>query len=131
MEVKKVAIVGSRGYFDLGSVRDYVNSLPDGTVVISGGARGVDRAAEDAALLRGLEVKSFKPDWKRYGKAAGFIRNKTIVDSADLVVAFWDGKSRGTRNSIERAKSTNTMLTIFCPDDVWGSVRKEIREWEK
>lgn len=111
----KVAIVGSRNYSTLERVYEYVNGLPDGTIVISGGARGVDRAAEDAARSRGLKVISFRPDWKKYGKSAGFIRNKTIVDAADRVVAFWDLTSKGTRNSIERAKVAGKDVQIFAP----------------
>ena len=95
-----VAIVGSRGYQRLGDVEKYVQGLPEGTVVVSGGARGVDKAAEDAAMEAGLDVEVYLPDWDKYGRVAGFIRNKDIEENADRCVAFWDGKSKGTKNTV-------------------------------
>jgi hypothetical protein len=65
-----------------------------------GGASGVDEAAEEQARMLGLSPLSIRPDWNTHGRAAGILRNKTIVDQADKVVAFWDGKSRGTRHTI-------------------------------
>ena len=82
----KIAIVGSRDYVDLERVTAYVNSLPDDTELVSGGARGVDRTAEQAAWSRKLTVKCFPADWEQYGKEAGFIRNQNIVNYADLEI---------------------------------------------
>src|ERR1019366_3739515 len=97
----KIAIVGSRDYPHPEKVRALINNLPADTVVISGGARGVDTWAEQAARARGLEVIIFPALWHAYGKRAGFIRNRQIVESADKVVAFWDGLSKGTKMSID------------------------------
>lgn len=96
-----IAIVGSRDYEDVSKVVAFVKELPKGTVVISGGARGVDTIAEASAQMFGLETKIFKADWATYGKQAGFLRNRQIVDLADRLVAFWDGQSRGTAHSIQ------------------------------
>lgn len=109
----KVAIVGSRTYQPLERVRQYVRALPADTIIISGGARGVDQAAEQEARKRGLEVQIFLPDWDAYGKAAGPMRNRRIVDACDLVVAFWDQKSSGTRNTIEQARSQGKTVLII------------------
>ena len=109
----KIAIVGSRDYVDLERVTAYVNSLPDDTELVSGGARGVDRTAEQAAWSRKLTVKCFPADWEQYGKEAGFIRNQDIVNYADLVVAFWDGKSRGTAHTMRLAASQNKLFHVF------------------
>lgn len=103
-EAEYVAIVGSRNYSDLGAVEDFVATLPKGTVVVSGGAGGVDHTAELSAVEHGLDVVSIPAAWVRHGKAAGFIRNRHIVKIADRVVAFWDGKSRGTANTVALAK---------------------------
>ena len=54
----------------------------------------------------------FRPDWDRYGKAAGIIRNKDIVENSNMVIAFWDGKSKGTASSIELAKKMDKNLKI-------------------
>jgi len=114
--MKKIAIVGSRDFLDLNLIKEFVTTLPKDTVIISGGARGVDSTAEVAAAENGLETKIFYPEWEKYGKSAGFIRNKQIVDEADEVYAFWDGKSRGTKNTIDTARKDNKVVVIFGPD---------------
>jgi hypothetical protein len=110
---RRVAIVGSRDYPDLSRVRTYVAGLPDDTVIISGGARGVDREAERAARTRGLRTLIFPADWTTYGKRAGYVRNQTIVDHADDVVAFWDGRSPGTADTIRKAQQAGLSVRIF------------------
>lgn len=112
----KVAIVGSRGYARLNQVREYVHSLPKGTVVVSGGALGVDRMAEEAAKERGLDTLIYLPDWDK-GKGAGFVRNSAIVKACDRMVAFWDGKSRGTLDSINKAKKAGKAVLIVQADN--------------
>lgn len=109
----KIAVVGSRDYVDLERVTAYVNSLPDDTELVSGGARGVDRTAEQAAWSRKLTVKCFPADREQYGKEAGFIRNQDIVNYADLVVVFWNGKSRGTAHTMRLAASQNKLFHVF------------------
>lgn len=111
-----VAIVGSRDYPDMQQVRDFVNKLPQGFTIVSGGARGVDRVAAEAARQRGMNVIEFIPDWSQ-GKGAGMARNAEIVAHADAVIAFWDGKSRGTKNTIDRALSAAHVnrVTVYKP----------------
>jgi len=108
----KVAIVGSRSYARLERVRESVRSLPSHTIVVSGGARGVDRTAAETARTCGLQVIEFLPDWNRYGKSAGFRRNEQIVSEAERVVAFWDGRSRGTQHSIQLARDLGKPVEI-------------------
>jgi hypothetical protein len=112
----KIAIVGSRDYAHLDRVRDFVKALPAGTTVISGGARGVDEAAEAMAYAIGLPVQSFPADWATHGKKAGILRNAEIVAAADEVVAFWDGISAGTRSSIELAQKAGKPIRIIGQD---------------
>jgi hypothetical protein len=109
----KVAIVGSRTFRDLNRVRRYVRELPPDSVVISGGARGVDITAQRAAEEHGLKTKIFLPEWDKYGKSAGFKRNTLIVQACDHLVAFWDGTSRGTKHSIDLAKQQGKPVDIF------------------
>lgn len=109
----KIAIVGSRDYPNLNRVREFVKALPVGTVVVSGGARGVDYVAATTARIRGLEVIEYLAEWEQYGQRAGYLRNKDIVAAADRVVAFWDGRSRGTQHTIQLATEAGKDVTIY------------------
>jgi hypothetical protein len=113
----RIAIVGSRDYPDMKQVRDYVDTLCDDVIVISGGARGVDRIAETQARQRGLRVKIYHAEWERFGKSAGYRRNADIVANSDMVVAFWDGHSRGTAHTIKLAKRDGTPTHVFMGDE--------------
>jgi hypothetical protein len=93
-----------------------VESLPTETIVVSGGAKGVDQWAEEAARLHGLEVVVFRADWKRLGSKAGPLRNKEIVDSVSEVIDFWDMASRGTLNTVVLAVEAGRAVTIFDPE---------------
>ncbi|MDX2271083.1 MAG: SLOG family protein [Cyanobacteriota bacterium] len=109
----RVAVVGSRTYWNLKAVRDFIAQLPAGCTVISGGARGVDQTAEQAARAKGIPVQIYPADWHQHGKFAGIRRNHDIIQSADVVVAFWDGSSPGTAHSIQLAKSMNKPIQII------------------
>ncbi len=115
----RVAVVGSRAFPRLMEVKAFVHELAErmrangeSIEVVSGGAPGVDIVAQTAARDEGLGVKVFAADWNRLGKAAGMIRNQEIVDYADEVVAFWDGSSPGTKDTINRANWARKPLTI-------------------
>ena len=109
----KLAVVGSRDYHDEKRVRRFIRRVaekrPD-TVIISGGARGVDTWAVDEACKMGLKTEVLKADWDRYGRSAGMRRNGELVELADKVKAFWDGSSRGTLNTINRAKKAGKLV---------------------
>ncbi len=109
----KIAIVGSRDYPHPEEVRAYVNGLEEGDEVISGAARGVDSWAAKAARERGLKVTEFPARWHDLGRSAGYVRNSTIVLASDKVVAFWNGKSKGTKNSMGWAKFHKKPLEVF------------------
>lgn len=109
----RVAIVGSRTYTKLTEVYSYIKCLPPDTIIVSGGARGVDTAAEHAARQFRLAVQVFLPDWTTHGKKAGFIRNAQIVNNSDKLVAFWDGESKGTLHSILLAQQKGIPVVIY------------------
>lgn len=117
----KIAIVGSRGYKNLGNVRAEMErfALTDiddpAPTIISGGAIGPDSEAEVYAKDLGWPTEIYLPDWKAYGKSAGFIRNSRIVAEANVVWAFWDGLSRGTLDTIQKATVRGIQVIIF-PD---------------
>ncbi len=121
----RIAIVGSRNInSDMANmVRSYVEGIYDdnlawaGHVVLSGGAMGVDEVAEKEAKDRGVPFELFEADWKKYGRSAGPLRNREMIASADSVVAFWDGTSRGTKSAINEALKQQKHLEVFFPDD--------------
>ena len=93
----KIAIIGSRT-IDLQNLSDY---LPDNiSEIVSGGAKGIDTLAAQYAREKGIALTEFLPDYARYGRGAPIVRNKQIVEYADEVLAFWDGKSKGTLSVI-------------------------------
>ncbi len=105
----KVAVIGSRGL----CVEHLEEYLPEGTTeIISGGARGVDTSARDYALRHGLKLTEYLPEYNRYGRGAPLRRNITIIENADLVLAFWDGKSKGTKYVIDNCKKRNIPVTV-------------------
>lgn len=110
----KVAIVGSRGFKNLPLVAKYIRDNKNWiTTVVTGGAVGVDSTAETTALALRIKVELYLPDWQTFGRSAGPRRNRLIVENSDRVVAFWDGKSRGTLSSINFAKEYNKPLEII------------------
>jgi len=105
----RVAVVGSRG-LQVENLGDYLP--PETTEIISGGAKGVDASARDYALRNGLKLTEYLPDYSRYRRAAPLKRNITIIENADLVLAFWDGTSRGTKYVIDNCKKRNIPVKI-------------------
>ena len=112
-----IAIIGGRDfedqeYFDL--VTDKMIKLNNYDVIeiVSGGCpTGVDKMAKVLAKSKPhtLEYKEFEAYWKTYGKSAGPRRNRLIAEYANVMIAFWDLKSKGTKNSI------STMLRLGKP----------------
>ncbi len=109
----KLAVVGSRTWNQYLQLENVLCKLyPPPTEIVSGGAAGVDTLASTFAKAYGLPLTVFKPDWKQFGKAAGAIRNQEIVDYCDQLIAFWDGKSKGTVISIHMAAKAGKLLRI-------------------
>ncbi|NLZ45751.1 MAG: DUF2493 domain-containing protein [Clostridiales bacterium] len=94
----KVAIIGSRSIV-VKNLGDYLP--PNTTEIIIGGAKGVDTCAREYALTNNIKLTEFLPEYEKFGKYAPLKRNITILKNTDYVLAFWDGKSRGTRYVIE------------------------------
>ena len=111
----KLAIVGCRDYnnkkFIFDSIKKEYN-INEITCIISGGCSGVDNIAEEFARENNIKTIIYKPNWKLYGRAAGPIRNKLIIEDCDQVLAFWDNKSKGTKSSIDIANSLEKKIII-------------------
>ena len=115
----KIAVGGCRGFNDYKSFCDSMEKViseigeEESITILSGHCSGTDLMAERYAAEQHFCVEIFQADWKRYGRAAGPIRNKLMAASADLVVAFWNGRSRGTKSLIEFAKRLGKTVLIF------------------
>lgn len=106
----KVAVIGSRTLTAI-NIGEY---LPNGTTtIISGGAKGIDTLAAEYAKNHNVAIVEFKPDYKQYGRGATFIRNRQIIDFCDVVVALWDGVSKGTKYSIDYAHKTGKEVQLY------------------
>ena len=96
----KIAVAGSRTILEI----DLAPYVGDATEIVSGGAKGVDSLAAAYAHAHSIKLVEFLPEYALYGRAAPIKRNEKIVDYADRVVVFWDGKSRGTLSVIKYAE---------------------------
>jgi hypothetical protein len=107
----KVAVIGSRDFNDYELVKETLKYYTI-TLLVSGGAKGADSFGERYANENNIETLIFKPDWDKHGKAAGMIRNTDIVNNADTIIAFWDGESKGTKDSITKAEKKGKNIII-------------------
>lgn len=109
----KVAVIGSRGL----SVGDLGRYLPENTTeIVSGGAKGVDTSAREYALAHGIKLTEFLPEYTKYGRCAPLKRNITIIEYSDIVLAFWDGKSRGTKFVIDNCRKLGVEVRVYIMD---------------
>ena len=111
----KAAIIGSRSFDNYQLMKDSL-SKHNITEIISGGASGADSLAEKYALEKDIPLTIHFPNWKAFGKTAGMVRNYKIVTDADIIIAFWDGSSKGTKNSIDTANQLGKEVIIISFD---------------
>jgi hypothetical protein len=81
--------------------------------IVSGTAAGADTLGERYAQEKGYEVKKFPAQWDLYGKSAGYKRNQQMAEYADGLIAFWDGKSRGTKHMIDIATNKGLKVRVI------------------
>ena len=114
----RAAIIGSRSFGDMSllekTLSDYVDEISE---VVSGGARGADSLGAAWAKSRGIPTNIFLPEWDKYGRGAGFVRNKLIVENSDVVFAFWDGMSKGTKSSMDMAQMIGKKIIVIRIDE--------------
>ena len=104
----RVAIIGSRTL-----QVDIAKYIPRGiSLIVSGGAKGIDQLAEEYANEHNIAKLIFMPEYDKYGSRAPLERNKTIVENADIVIAIWDGKSRGTKFTIGYAEKVGKTVEV-------------------
>jgi hypothetical protein len=113
----KVIVAGCRDFADYELLKEkcdfYLqNKKPENIVIVSGHASGADALGERYAQERGLQLETYLADWKANGRAAGPIRNAKMASVAHTLIAFWNGKSRGTKNMIDTAKKHNLQVAV-------------------
>lgn len=128
--MKRVIIAGGRDFNDYSllynKVRDvlhrhsfyYVNLSKtvfeyDNIIIVSGTANGADKLGERFAKEHGILIEKYPANWDEHGKSAGYKRNVEMAKSADILIAFWDGKSKGTKHMIDIGLDTGLEVHVF------------------
>lgn len=106
----KVAIIGSR-QLEIENLSEYIPLTT--TEIVSGGAKGIDTCAKKYAISANIKLTEFLSDYSKYGKSAPLYRNLKIIAYADEIIAFWDGKSHGTKFVIDNALKQNKKAAII------------------
>lgn len=112
----KVIIAGSRNFNDykfLCEKCDKILSNQKDIEIVSGTANGADKLGETYAIENNYKLTKFPADWNKYGKTAGYLRNMQMAEYADALIAFWDGKSKGTKHMIDLAKQYGLKVRII------------------
>lgn len=117
-EKYNIAVIGSRTFADKKRLFDILDkNFEKIGVIVSGGAKGADELGRVYAQERGFPCLIYYPRWRSvtgdFDKGAGFKRNYLIIKNCDIVLAFWDGASRGTQNSLDLARQLNKKIKIF------------------
>lgn len=114
----RVIVAGGRDFNNYALLRDKLdyalrNKVSEGITIVSGAAKGADILGEKYAKERGYEIDSHPAKWDEFGKSAGYIRNKEMAQNADALMAFWDGKSRGTKHMIDLANKQGLKVIVI------------------
>jgi len=132
MQTVRIIIAGGRKFSDYAMLKrtmvKFIKKLHDhinfnDVEIVSGGARGTDRLGERFAKELGHRLKIFQADWDFYGKSAGYIRNDVMLKYAEesdhsVLVAFWDSRSKGTKNMIDIAKKSLDSVEVISYKDL-------------
>lgn len=114
----KVAIVGGREYSSEEHYAIVIREIQkvyrqeEVSAIVSGGAMGSDTLAERFAHQFNVPMEIYPAEWGKYGKTAGFKRNSDIVREADVIFAFWNMKSSGTKDTVSKAKASGKPLYV-------------------
>jgi len=123
-----LGILGSRSFYNNPEAKQTAKIImkhflmEDSSVVITGGAIGPSRWAEEVAKELKLQTIIYKPACKIYGKSAGLRRDEDIINKSDIVLMFWDEKSRETIYNIKLARKVGKSYALF----IWKN-----NEWRK
>ena len=130
MKEYRIIVAGGRDFFQPEHtflLRDELDRLlvgidPADLEIVSGKAPGADTLGEEYARFHEIPVKPFPANWDKYGKAAGFKRNQEMSDYANHAIIFWDGKSAGSKDMIDRSRIMKLYLEIIKYGDIRGYI---------
>jgi hypothetical protein len=111
----KIIIAGSRifnDYVELCNTCDFLISNQSNIEIVSGTAKGADELGEKYARERNYRIRQFPANWNKYGKSAGYIRNAEMAAYSDMLIVFWNRKSKGTKNMIDLAERNGLKISI-------------------
>lgn len=120
----RVIIAGSRSFDNATLMQEFMDyylrakANTHRIIVISGEARGADTAGENYAKSRGYRVERYPAQWDTYGRRAGMLRNAVMGSKADVLVAFWDGVSTGTKHMIDTMRNKNKPYRVVLYKEV-------------
>ena len=112
----KIIIAGGRDFDDYDKLCQFCDGiLSEHTEIeiVSGTAKGADKLGEKYAVEKGYPIRQFPADWAQFGKSAGYKRNAEMAEYADALIAFWDGKSKGTKHMIDLANRAKLKVQII------------------
>ncbi len=116
--MRRIIIAGCRDFNDYCQAKEYIEfckaeyRISRQAILLSGHCRGADLLGERYAKENSWEIELYPADWQKYGKAAGPIRNKIMVERCDMLICFWDGKSKGTRSLIRYAEHCGKTVAV-------------------
>ena len=111
----KIIIAGSRNFNDYNLLKTSCDNLLTqftNIEIVSGTARGADKLGEKYAREKGYDIKQFPANWN-LGKSAGYIRNDEMAKYSDMLIAFWDGTSKGTKHMIDLANKRSLKVVVI------------------
>ena len=117
--IYKIIIAGGRDFMDYNLLKEKTNKIlqekkvTHKIVIISGCARGADTLGLRYASENAFDVEEYPANWDKYGKKAGYMRNVEMAENADALIAFWDGKSKGTKHMIDIATERNLPIRVI------------------
>ena len=117
--IYKIIIAGGRDFMDYNLLKEKANKILQEKkvihkiVIISGCARGADTLGLRYASENTFDVEEYPADWDKYGKKAGYLRNVEMAENANALIAFWDGKSKGTKHMIDIATERNLPIRVI------------------
>lgn len=126
----RLIVAGSRRFANYDDVSKVIDKMivnkreTHNIVIVSGGAQGPDTLGRAYAIRNGFRVELCEADWDNVGKSAGFRRNEQMRDVADALLAFWDGKSKGTKHMIDIMVGAGKPVRIAEVDTVYQCVTR-------
>lgn len=112
----RIIIAGGRNFNDYDFLEKVItkfifeNDTDKDFEIVSGTANGADKLGEQFAKIHGYPIKRFPANWDKYGKSAGYIRNEQMAKYSNALIAFWDGKSKGTKHMIDLAEENDLVV---------------------